>query len=384
MPSILNNMTATPVPISLLLRYFAKASEQLEQLHRTDGVTPLHDEGNRLNWHRNKVVKAQLTALNDTLLEYDGDFDANNVQDVLRKIGLGDFNDVDGDDDKLHENLVEAMENTNKVAREAFARSVIFLEMRGDTDSNHRHLHTSKDLDRSSLIEYCGLAITAVSIPEVQAFLLDGTRIIEDFNCDVFSTTEERLLYIQRLLWKALGVDPETASEQIQLLIEGQLGDLNDDKDLMETVMKYVSSMTVAATNASMGSNMAEYSKSDGTTRVVSVSYTEKVVTSDTIQSLSAPTSNSMKEHTNEQQAFEQRQQLQVAKMRQQIHDEFHSQSTEEQSKTLAKAKQAQEKFMLQLINTPAGPERVLLMKNIDFETQKLLIIHKMCASTEA
>ena len=377
-------MTATPVPISLLLHYFAKASEQLEQLHRTDGVTPLHDEGNRLNWHRNKVVKTQLTALNDTLLEYDGDFDANNVQDVLRKIGLGDFNDVDGDDDKLHANLVEAMENTNKVAREAFARSVLFLEMRGDTDSNHRQLYTSKDLDRSSLIEYCGLAITAANLPEVQAFLLDGTRIIEDFNCDVFSTTEERLLYIQRLLWMALGCDPETASDQIQLLIEGRLGDLNDDKDLMETVMKYVSSMTVAATNASMGSNMAEYSKSDGTTRVVSVSYTEKVVTSDTIQSLSAPTSNSMKEHTNEQQAFEQRQQLQVAKMRQQIHDEFHSQSTEEQSKTLAKAKQAQEKFMLQLINTPAGPERVLLMKNIDFETQKLLIIHKMCASTEA
>jgi hypothetical protein len=376
-------MAATPVPISLLLQYFAKASEQLEQLHRTDGVTLLHDEGNRLNWHRNKVVKAQLTALNDTLLEYDGDFDANNVQDVLRKIGLGDFNDVDGDDDKLHANLVEAMENTNKVAREAFARSVLFLEMRDDTESNHRYLHTSKDLDRSSLVEYCGLAITAVSLPEVQAFLLDGTRIVEDVNCDVFTTAEERLLYIQRFLWKTLGWDPETAQDQIKFLIEGR-GDLNDDKDLMETVMKYVSSMTVAATNASMGSNMTEYSKSDGTTRVVSVSYTEKVVTSDTIQSLSAPTSNSMKEHTNEQQAFEQRQQLQVAKMRQQIHDEFHSQSTEEQSKTLAKAKQAQENFMQQIVNTPAGPERVLLMKNIDFETQKLLIIHKMCASTEA
>jgi hypothetical protein len=233
------------------------------------------------------------------------------------------------------------------------------------------------------LVEYCGLAITAVSLPEVQAFLLDGTRIVEDVNCDVFTTAEERLLYIQRFLWKTLGWDPETAQDQIKFLIEGR-GDLNDDKDLMETVMKYVSSMTVAATNASMGSNMTEYSKSDGTTRVVSVSYTEKVVTSDTIQSLSAPTSNSMKEHTNEQQAFEQRQQLQVAKMRQQIHDEFHSQSTEEQSKTLAKAKQAQENFMQQIVNTPAGPERVLLMKNIDFETQKLLIIHKMCASTEA
>lgn len=376
-------MTGAPVPISLLLRYFAKASEQLEQLHGIDGVTPLHDEeGNRLNWHRNRIVKAQLNALNDTLLEYDEDFDAKIVQDVLRKIGLGDFNDVDGDDNKLHENLVEAMENTNKVAREAFARSVLFLEMRDGTDSNHRHLHTSKDLDRSSLIEYCGLAITAVGLPEIQSFLLHGSRIIEDVNCDVFSTTEERLLYIQRLIWKALGWDPETASDQIKVLIEEQR-DLNDDKDLMETVMKYVSSMTVAATNASMGSDMAEYSKSDGTTRVVSVIYTEKVVTSDTIQSLSAPTSNSMKEHTNEQQAFEQRQQLQVAQMRQQIHDEFHSQSAEEQRKTLAKAKQAQEKFIIQLVNTPAGPERVLLMKNIDIETQKLLIIHKMCASTE-
>ena len=90
-----------------------------------------------------------------------------------------------------------------------------------------------------------------------------------------------------------------------------------------------------------------------------------------------------MNEHKNEQQSLEQRQQRDVAKMRQAIHDEFMSLSPDEQNKTLAKAKQAQDAFLQQVMNTPPGAERVMLMKSIDFDTQKLLIIHKMCATGE-
>lgn len=352
---------AKMVPLPLLLHYFELASKQLLKL-ADDEELPSELT---LNWHRSRVVQAQLAALTDALLEYEGGFDAKVVQDVLREIGGGNFNNVDGGDEKLHKTLVEAMEKTNEAAREAFARSVLFVEMRDGP--NQRHLHTHNDLDRSTLMEYCGLAITAVRLPEIQRFLFDGTRVREDIKGDVFSTPEERLLYIQRLLWKAVGWEPDTASDQIRHLMEGK-SELMNDKEVVEALMKYASSMTVAATNASMGSEMAENTNTDGTTRVVNVTYSEKVVTGDTIQSLSAPTSNAMNEHKNEQQSLEQRQQKDVAKMRQDIHDEFMSLSPDEQSKTLAKAKQVQDTFLQQVMNTPPGAERVLLMKGIDFE----------------
>lgn len=367
------------IPLSLLLNYFEQACKQLLKLADKEVEDVPSDF--TLNWHRSRIVEAQLTALTDTLVKYDDRYDTKVVQDVLREIGVGVFGGVAEGDEELHKTLVKAMEKTNEVAREAFARSVLFTEMRNGQSG--RNLHTHADLDRSTLMEYCGLAITALRLPEIQRFLLDGTRVRENINIEVLSTPEERLLYVQRLLWKAVGWEPDTASDQIKHLVEGNSEFMND-KEVMETFMKYMSSVTVAATNASMGNELtANDMSTDGTTRVVNVTYSEKVVTNETIQSLSAPMSNAMNEHKNEEQSFEQRQQRDVAKMRQDIYDEFMSLSTDEQNKTLAKAKQAQDTFLQQIMNTPPGAERVLLMKSIDFETQKLLIIHKMCATGE-
>lgn len=366
------------VPLPLLLKYFEEARKQLLKL-ADEEVVPSEFTLN-LNWHRSRVVESQLAALTGTLLEYGGRFDAKVVQDVLREIGVGNFNNiVEKGDEELNKTLVKAMEKTNEVAREAFVRSILFLEMHdGPNNSNERNLHTHADLDRSALMEFCGLAITAMRLPEIQSFLFNGTRVREDIESEVFSTPEERLLYIQRLLWKSVGWDPDNASDQMKHLMEGN-NELMNDNEVMETVMKYTSSVRVAATNASMGSDLTEsMSTTDGTTRVVNVTYSEKVVTSDTIQSLSAPTSNSMNEHKNEQQSLEQKAQRDVAKLRQDIHDEFMSLSPDKQSKTLAKAKQAQDAFLQKVMSTPPGAERVILMKSIDFETQKLLIVHKM------
>mmetsp|Transcript_3149 Transcript_3149/g.4842 ORF Transcript_3149/g.4842 Transcript_3149/m.4842 type:complete len:372 (-) Transcript_3149:54-1169(-) len=370
------------IPLPLLLNYFEQACKQLLTI-ADEEVVPSELTLN-LNWHRSRIVESQLTALTDTLLEYDGRFDAEAVQDVLREIGVGNFNNVGEGDEELRKTLVKEMEKTNEAAREAFVRSVLFLEMRDDSNHSHdRNLHTHADLDRSALMEYCGLAITAMRLPEIQRFLSNGTKVQEDIKSEVFSIPEERLLYIQRLLWKAVGWEPDTASDQIKHLMEGN-SELMNDNEVMETVMKYTSSVRVAATNASMGSDLTEsLSTTDGTTRVVNVTYSEKVVTSETIQSLSAPTQNSMNEHKNEQQSLEQKAQRDVAKMRQEIHDEFMSLSPDEQNKTLAKAKQTQDAFLQKVMSTPPGAERVILMKSIDFETQKLLIIHKMWTTGE-
>ena len=365
---------STVVPLNLLLQYFEQATKQLLKLK--DGEVVVPSESTELNWHRNRIVKAQLLALSETLSKYEGEFSAEAVQAVLREVGTGNFNNVAsiGDDEVT---LVKVMENTNETAREAFARSVLFAEMQ--SGSNARDLHTRADLDRSTLMEFFGLAMSCVRIPEIQRFLLEGKIVTEETNGEVFSTPEERLLYIQRALWRALGWDPDAASDHIKLLVEGG-SELMKDKEVAETFLKYMSSMTVAATNASMGNDLTEEINADGTTRVVNVTYSEKVLTSDAVHSLSAPRTNEMNEHTNEQQSFEQRQQRDVAKLRQDIHEEFTSLSPDEQRHILVKAKQAHDDFLQSVLSTPPGADRVTLMKNIDMETQKLLIIHKMCA----
>ena len=148
--------------------------------------------------------------------------------------------------------------------------------------------------------------------------------------------------------------------------------------------------MTVAATNAGM-SNIGEgvdASNNDGTTRVVNVSYSEKVITYPstidgsmammTSQSTSAPTSNTIDEHKSTQQRQELSVAQQASQLQENIWSQFQSLPSHEQMKTVTKAKIANKDLMEKVANTPQGTDRVLLMQSIDGEVQKLLVIYKL------
>jgi hypothetical protein len=140
--------------------------------------------------------------------------------------------------------------------------------------------------------------------------------------------------------------------------------------------------MTVAINNATTVSHA-----DDGTTRIINVSYSEKIVTvpesgnGNAIPSLSAPTSNSIHDHTTTQQ----RQQLEIAQqtamLQQQIWDEFESLSASEQANTLVRAEAVQKEFLERIMSTQPGPERVLLMQTLNGDDQRLLVVHKMWCS---
>ena len=246
------------VPSKILFRYFEKASNHLQRLtedlataitvaNNTSQCSTLPNNPN-LDWHRNRILHAQMTSLDEVLSEWEHQWDGSPIdreafQCVLRKIGHGDFSHVVFDDrrtkkgDKVADSqstsslglrlrnsksvdvgrsatlhisspqneesldeeerkeqqrlITEAMEQTNDMARMAFARSVLFLEWwldrpksqeklappqprdnaRGRYGKLRGHNSAEDSFDRSSVLEYCGLMMTAVRLSEIQKYL---------------------------------------------------------------------------------------------------------------------------------------------------------------------------------------------------------------------
>jgi len=444
------------IPSSLLLSYFDKTQSRLQQLK---GGDELCDADPELPWHRSRIVEAQLTSLGDAISEWrrqnnnngDPSIISDTMQSVLRQIGLGDFSCVSfdgsnqdftlastpttglrsrssrgsGDEngtrqsekgvlkDHIEEQqqlLTEAVETTNEMARLAFARSVLTIQWRLDRQQPPQSKKESREendnIDEESTLEYCGLMMAAVRLPEIQKYLQNGT--IDSIHPDqttenpseddwLDSSVEERLIHIQKLYWRALGWEPIHAIDQLTRLLSGGSNDSNNFQQIrnnakgMETLTKYASAMTVAVTNAAMskiGDN-GNQCNDDGTTRVVSVSYSEKIINvqtdseNATSHSISAPTSNTIDEHKISQQ----RQELDVAHkasmLQQQLWSEFQSLPSHEKSTTLGKAKKTHHEFLEKVANTPPGRDRVLLMQSMDGEMQKLLVIYKLwCSQT--
>eukprot|EP00578_Thalassiosira_sp_NH16_P025869 CAMPEP_0181088158 /NCGR_PEP_ID=MMETSP1071-20121207/6640_1 /TAXON_ID=35127 /ORGANISM="Thalassiosira sp., Strain NH16" /LENGTH=479 /DNA_ID=CAMNT_0023170061 /DNA_START=126 /DNA_END=1565 /DNA_ORIENTATION=- len=399
--------------------------------------------------------------------EVDSFMSRDSVQAVLREIGNGDFSRVsfDGDDSEnsglgsttalssttglrsrssrgsgngsqqsvgtgergvVKDNtaqeqrllLTGAVERTNELARRAYSRSVLIVEWRLELERPDQlaqygmgelrgHGNT---IDDESILEYCGLIMAAVRIPEVQQYLQNGNAAFiftgrnddgnfpsgDGLGCES-SSVENRLRHIQQLCWRALGWESSHAMDQLRSLLSGESSDfeqITNNAKVTETLTKYSSAMTVAVTNASMF-NIGEsddHANNDGTTRVVSVSYSEKIISVPNIDdnneghtvssdSLSAPKSNTIDEH----ELSHQRRELDTAKaasvLQQQLWNEFQSLPPQEKTRMVEKSKMAHEEFLSKVTNTPPGEDRILLMQSIDSEVQKLLVIYKLWCS---
>eukprot|EP00569_Conticribra_weissflogii_P001613 CAMPEP_0171352168 /NCGR_PEP_ID=MMETSP0878-20121228/40843_1 /TAXON_ID=67004 /ORGANISM="Thalassiosira weissflogii, Strain CCMP1336" /LENGTH=413 /DNA_ID=CAMNT_0011857683 /DNA_START=57 /DNA_END=1296 /DNA_ORIENTATION=- len=394
---------AAAVPTKILLGYFRLATERLQNLScvNVDGPADLSS-------HRSLIVNAQLSSLEDALSgnshANSSSIDRDAVQNVLREIGLGDFSHVDFgsnsetiDEGEQREKLIDAMDETNEAARVAFFKSVISLQWKHDgSDIRSDWTLRREGFDRSSILEYCGLMMTAIRLDDMQKFLRSGQESIFYNNrtnhnnnsrgaISYGESIHDRMMYMQKLCWKAVGWEPDIATNQLNKIISlhGHHSEHTLDEKVIETLTKYTSAMTVAITNTLIEGSTKNTSD-DGITRIVNVSYSEKIVSvpesaleggSHNISSLSAPASNTMEEHASSGH----RQQLEIAQktanLQKQLWNEFQSFSPSDQIKTLEKAKLAQEEFLEKMRSTPPGPQRVLIMQTIDGDVQKLLII---------
>ncbi|KAL7551258.1 hypothetical protein ACHAWF_014454 [Thalassiosira exigua] len=431
--------TTMAVPSTLLLRYFEIAQGKIRLLADGDlgDSEPPPSEPKSLSWHRSRIVEAQVSALEEAAI--DSPVDREAVQAALRQIGLGDYSSVSFDDDdgcgspvasssvglrsrsagpvggntggalkdESQERqllLADAVDQTNELARLAFARSVVMHEWMLDSNSHPlaqspvRELRgDDESLDEQSILDYCGLMMAAVRLPEFLGYLGNGTTTFLPARCLsedwVVRSVEDRLLHIQKLCWKALGWEPTQAVDRLKHVLSEKSNNgefITSNEQVTETLTKYTSLMTVAATNAAM-SNVGggeDTHNDDGTTRVVSVSYSEKIVNvptpldgDDTSRSLSAPTSNVIDDHKQSQQRRELDVAQKTAMLQQHIWSEFDTIHPSEQSKMVEKAKEAHVGFLSRMSNTPPGRERVLLMQSLGDDVQKLLVIYKLWSS---
>ena len=381
------------IPSTLLLRYFDLTSNNLQAIIDSPFCDEIpHSYDVNIDWHRNRIIKKQLVSLDEVLLD-NAELNRDDMQVVLRQIGEGDFSCVafDHDADNDQSKLVALIDIINDLARKAFSNSVLFVEWWFDHQNDQCRMLNGRDdeIDKSSILEYCALATSVVRIQSVQHFLESGTDLISvpsrgnDSKICELDSVNSRLEYVQTLIWRALGWDPHNASYQIEQLISNrnQSTPLTSDETVLDALTKYASNMTTAVNNAT-----PFHSPDDGTTRVVNVSYSEKIVSvplqgnskNNEFVSLSAPISNAI----HEQPSAQQRQQLDIAQkmtmLQQQIWSEFESLSSTEQTKTLEKAEIVQKEFFELVMNTPSGPDRVLLMQSMSDENQKLLVLRKL------
>ena len=435
------------IPSTLLLHYFEIAQHKLGQQQWLDEEDELQEVSNDrdISWHRNQIVKSQLESLDEAISKWQQDskdiqiVDKDYMQSVLRQIGLGDYTCVTYDipssnnettnqevEEEQQQLLKTKVEETNELARRSFARSVLVLEWRRleslDGSESRNLQDDSNNIDGKSILEYCGLVMAAVRLPEVQKYLQSGNNdFIHTLNyngktslsnnddkesCDNKSV-QERLLHIQKLYWHSLGWKSNHASNQLKCLLLGEesnstFDSILKDSKVMETLTQYISEMTVATTNADIsnkygnnddGDNNANdaSSNNDGTTRVVSVSYSEKIITANgdmtTENSLSttaeAPTSNKIDEHALSQQRREMDTAKATAMLQTKLWEDFQSLPMHEQMKTVAKAKVAHQDLLQKIESTPPGQERIVLMQNMDEEMQRLLVIYKLWSSSQ-
>jgi hypothetical protein len=127
------------------------------------------------------------------------------------------------------------------MARKVFSHLVLFEEWRFDhgvelpapSPSTLRGRDTVEtELDRSSDLVYCALTMSAVRLDSVQKFLCAGRELFppakktgETANANAkmeLDTVHCRLLYVQHLIWRALGRDPDFASIQSLYLFFGE------------------------------------------------------------------------------------------------------------------------------------------------------------------
>mmetsp|Transcript_52210 Transcript_52210/g.62870 ORF Transcript_52210/g.62870 Transcript_52210/m.62870 type:complete len:493 (+) Transcript_52210:45-1523(+) len=361
---------------------------------------------------------------------------AEQFQTALRSVGAGDNDGIDVTDERETQELLCSMAAMNDAARAAFVRSVLYSEWRAergkmwllrndddddgsgggaDRERNVRYFERRKGrticsssdggkggMERGAVLEFCGLCIGALRLEEVQRFLScgesifgygNGSAVIDEFPVINFvrqrildqgviksMTPQGRMSILEGLLCRAIGYDLEFAMLEMQRLTTAN--ESQDDEELIEMFNQFLSAISTSLTTANLangGVTPGELSDCNegGVTRVVSVKYSETVIGDETAADV--PPSQAAMEQQKE--AFE-RQQFETARkaaaLQQSILGELLTMDEISREKQLVKAKEAHDSFLESALAIPAGLERVKFMKDIDADTQRLLIMHKL------
>jgi len=314
-----------------------------------------------------------MTCLARVVKEYGDNVTVEQVQLALKDLGTSS---------DVNLKVKEAMNTMNEAARLAFCRLVLHDECRWDsTKTPPRNLNAGESpMTREDLVEFAGLCNGVVRLSNVQKHLRDGSRLFDDIHAPAPIFVQKRLERIQQLLLRAVGFETDFGKTEIERYF---LGNADLDPDLIQLLNNLSSNMTVALTNASMGEG-TEQALSDqdqgGVTRVISVNYSEKIVSPDgrEISTTSAPTQETIQEHDEEEQLSQLKMARQAASLEQSILNDLMALPEVDRQGKLELARSTHEDFVARAMEMPAGPERIQFLTSVDPDKQQLLLIHKL------
>eukprot|EP00565_Helicotheca_tamesis_P002500 CAMPEP_0185723834 /NCGR_PEP_ID=MMETSP1171-20130828/539_1 /TAXON_ID=374046 /ORGANISM="Helicotheca tamensis, Strain CCMP826" /LENGTH=443 /DNA_ID=CAMNT_0028391589 /DNA_START=26 /DNA_END=1357 /DNA_ORIENTATION=+ len=424
------------VPADVLLAFFKDATTLMENHPQKETLPHLMSDEDAipptLEKQRQVLLGVQVSALERAVADYNSntskgdDVTVESAQLALRELGGGgETKLIEPFDDESKQNLTLAMSVMNDVARVAFARAVLMLEFQwdqkmsdegegdGQDTSNIRNLRGAGEgtssIDRAHVLEFCGLCNVAVKIPQVQRYLRDGTDLLllfdETTNGDEgavekaantktensLSTAKDRLENIQKVILRALGYEPQFAMDEFRRLFLSKESDTEmDDLELVDIFSKFVQSMMVVLTNATLGistdfNGLPSDKDEGGVTRVVSVQQSEAFVDvgggddgRPNGHTVAPPPRATMEQQRDAFQKEQIEMARQAATVREGMLGELIAMDEKEREATLKDAKERHDSFMEQANQLPEGPARFMLMARLDKETQRALVIHKL------
>ena len=370
--------------------------------HSDDYIVPIS-----LEEHRSFLLKEQILALEDTVSrvseERSTSITSKEVQDHLRALGANQFSGITSNLD-VQKELKDHMNVMNEEARTAFARSVLWSEMRWmkqetkmdnglvDFIETKRPLHKTGDgqeMDRKDLLEFCALCSAVVKLDEVEEHLKSGKDVFAsdaEFLIDDRSTAPQRILQLQQTMLCAIGFEPTFGGEELHRIMTTSEG---RDEEVEGALASYLMTMQVVAKEAMDGGSMNEGltdKHEGGVTKIVSVKYSEKTMSrnangEEIIVGDDAPTHARMEQQSEEQQKMQLKMAAQAASMQQSILDKIILMSEIDRNEQLTKARKAHDLFLRDAMALPPGPQRVEFLQNVSSEQQKLMLIHKLWES---
>jgi hypothetical protein len=392
--------TTIDVPKLVLLNFFHSATSALEKCSV--------EYPQALSFLRMIVLDEQKRCLDQVVkdfnfqkLDVDPTLTIDIVQESLK--GLSLLNDCLEDDVKI------AMDRMNDCARLALTRLVLQSECLkvSNESSEYENLNRSDPMSRTDILEFCGLCTIAVQLPNVHRHLLHGIPL---FDCDgkillnrkddsSSQFPEQRLHAIQRLILRALGYEPDHGTNEIKRIFYSSTGnsEFSGDSELLDIFATMESAMNVILTNATLyvtQNSLFSDREEGGVTRIVSVNYSEKLIDASSGLELPleegfstasdiAPTSQIMEntQTDKERKLDELRIARDASRLQQEILGELLSMRDEERETKLQLAKEEADKFVRNVMQIPAGSDRIMYMQTMDAQTQKLLAMHKLWES---
>ena len=364
----MSSTTSSAVPSALLIAFLEAATKALDECQlsgREDLQDPLS-----LSDLRKQMLQTQMTCLHQVVSASTLDATAaatvsvEDVQHALRNLPP-DVSD-------------QAM---NEAARRAFCRLVLHQECLWEERDNGRHLIRSGKIDRSALLEFMALCNTAIKLPEASSHLATGAPLFGiQGTLAAPRFASKRMERIQHMLMTAVGYDPAFGTEEIKRIFftPKTPNEFTGDREIEEQFGQLLSSMHVAITNASLEESHLSDTDEGGVTRVVSVTYSEKVVPPDQVhegQSIGAPR---LQETAREEQNQDLRIARDAAALQQSILGQLLAMDEGDRHEALQLAKEANDAFMKRLMDLPVGPERIDFMRSMDSKTQQQLLMHKI------